>query len=88
VIDRRGCGGTNSVFSRNVRRLSLLACALHTDGMPDIDVFKKSLGPVADKYTDAELQQLQLDIQFLAELLLDIYMDGRNRGKMDDPAVF
>lgn len=61
---------------------------MHTDGMSDIEAFKKSLGTAADKYTDAELQQLQRDIHSLAELLLDIYLEGRHRDKTRDLAAF
>jgi hypothetical protein len=43
--------------------------------MSEIDDFKKSLGPIASKYTDEELYQLRAEIRLMADLLLDIYLD-------------
>ena len=40
----------------------------------DFKTFKKSLGPVADKYTETELRQLQQDLRAMAELLFDMYL--------------
>jgi hypothetical protein len=44
---------------------------------PDIKLedFKASLGRIAAGYTDAELRQLDADLEILAGLLLDLYLD-------------
>jgi len=43
----------------------------HTE---DLNTFKTFLGPVANEYTDAELEQLRDEMHAMAELLLDIYL--------------
>lgn len=52
----------------------------HT-GHSDLDEFKKSLGPHATSYSDAQLQQLRREMHAMAELSLNIYLGGKQSGK-------
>ena len=60
--------------------------------MEEIEKLRKSLGPLADGYTDAQVRQLDYELKTMAELLLDIYLDKTSaseecRGKrFDDTA--
>jgi len=38
-----------------------------------LDEFRKSLGPTAAQYSDAQLKQIQLELQALAEMLVDLH---------------
>ncbi len=43
--------------------------------------FRKRLAPFAEKYTDAQLEQLQRELEAMAQLLLDIYLGKKNEGR-------
>ncbi len=49
--------------------------------MDEINEFKKFLGPAAKGYSEAQLQQLRREMYAMAELLLDIYLSGKQGRK-------
>lgn len=49
--------------------------------MDDIEDFKKFLGPIAKDYNDAQLHRLRREMDALAELLLDIYIDKHRKSR-------
>ena len=49
--------------------------------MDEIEQFKNFLGPAGKGYTDAQIRQLRREMQAMAELLLDIYLYKKKRGK-------
>ena len=51
--------------------------------MVDYDTFVASLGPDAERYTPAQLQQLHVDVQRLASVLLAIH----NAGSLTNPPL-
>jgi len=42
-----------------------------------LESFKAFLGPIAGRYTDAQLVQLRTDMHAAARLLLDLYLMGK-----------
>jgi hypothetical protein len=53
-------------------------------GMRTLQVFRKRLGAFAEKFTDAELEQLLREIEVMAQLLVDLYLaDNGKRGRLD-----
>jgi hypothetical protein len=50
--------------------------------MDELIEFKKFLGPVAKGYSEAQLQQLRREMYAMAELLLNIYLSGK-QGRKD-----
>lgn len=53
-------------------------------GMDDLEGFKKFLGPLAQRYSEAQLHQLRREMYEMAELLLDLYL-YRKREKARKP---
>jgi hypothetical protein len=49
--------------------------------MNEIEEFRRSLGPVAKGYTDAQLPQLRRELYAMAELLLDIYLEKKKTSR-------
>lgn len=49
--------------------------------MDDLERLRKVVGPEADAWTAAQLEQLQRDIEAMAALLLDLYRARRKRRK-------
>jgi len=50
----------------------------HTGELIDeLEEFKLFLGPIAREYTDGQLRQLRREMHAMAELLLDIYLSGK-----------
>lgn len=45
--------------------------------MKTIQQFREFLGSAAETYNDAQLEQLRQDMYAMAELLVDIYLAGR-----------
>jgi hypothetical protein len=56
-----------------------------TGPISDIEEFKHFLGPLADKYSESQLKDLQRDMHIAAELLLDLYLDAMGREVMTAP---
>jgi hypothetical protein len=54
----------------------------HPESMDEVEEFKNFLGPAAQGYTDAQLRQLRREMYAMAELLLDIYLSGK-QGRKD-----
>ena len=42
--------------------------------MRDLDNFRQMLGPAAEKYTPAQLEELRRQMYGMADLLLDVYL--------------
>ncbi len=59
--------------------------ALKTRHEGDLEAIKKSLGSAVSDYTEAQLRQLQRDIDVLAELLLDLYPTKRRERRRSQP---
>ena len=56
--------------------------------MRDLDNFKRTLGPVGEKYTAAQLEEVRRQMCGMVDLLLDIYLTGeRNIGGVDADSV-
>ena len=47
--------------------------------MRDLDNFKQMLGSAAEKYTPAQLEELRRQMYGMADLLLDIYLNGEKQ---------
>ena len=47
--------------------------------MRDLDNFRQMLGPAAEKYTPAQLEELRRQMYGMADLLLDIYLNGEKQ---------
>ncbi len=55
----------------------------------ELEEFKEFLGPIATRYSDAQLIQLRSDMHVAARLLLDLYLLKRNtRTKAPQPGPF
>ncbi len=46
----------------------------------ELEEFKAFLGPIATRYSDAQLVRLRSDMHAAARLLLDLYLVKRNSG--------
>lgn len=56
------------------------------DGMRTLQEFRKRLGPFAQKYTAAQLEQLQRDMGSMAQLLVNLYLaEKAKRCRLDTP---
>ncbi len=62
-------------FSAAIRRHILF-------GMDELERMRKLVGPEADKWTAAQLEQLRQDIDALAALLLDVYESRKRNQKV------
>ena len=52
--------------------------------MRDLDNFRQMLGPAAEKYTPAQLEELRRQMYGMADLLLDIYLSSeKHLGDID-----
>jgi hypothetical protein len=51
--------------------------------MHTIEEFKELLGAEADKYNEAQLDQLQHDMYALADILIDVHLGQRKRRGVD-----
>ena len=54
--------------------------------MDEIEEFKDFLGALAEDYNEAELRQLRYEMNAMAELLLDIYLDKESSGQSARPS--
>jgi len=54
----------------------------HTDEMDDLETLRKLIGPDADGWIKAELEELNRDLDVMALLLLDMY---RSRQRTAEP---
>lgn len=57
--------------------------------MDEIEEFKRTLGPAAKNYNEAQLRQLQNQMYAMAELLLDLHLAKKKRvsKRVDDPSL-
>ena len=53
-------------------------------GMRALQEFRKRLGAFANKYTDAQLEQLQREMEAMAQLLVDLYLADKEKGRRLD----
>lgn len=51
------------------------------DDMRTLREFRKRLRPFAEKYTDAQLEQLQREMEAMAQLLIDMYLAKKYEGR-------
>jgi hypothetical protein len=49
--------------------------------MKTLEEFRKSLGPMAKEYNDAQLEELRLDMEAVAELLIGVWLKNRKIAK-------
>jgi len=47
----------------------------------ELQQFKEFLGPIADRYTPAEIRQLRDEMRIMADILLDFYLLKRKEKK-------
>jgi hypothetical protein len=47
----------------------------------ELQQFKEFLGPIADRYTPAEVRQLRDEMRIMADILLDFYLLKRKERK-------
>jgi hypothetical protein len=52
----------------------------------EVEEFKEFLGPVATRYSDAQLIQLRSDMHAAARLLLDLYLLQKESGRKGQKA--
>jgi hypothetical protein len=52
--------------------------------MNDIEALRKRLGPAATAYTEAQLEQLDRDLDAMADLLLDLYIEEMSARRSDE----
>jgi hypothetical protein len=52
--------------------------------LPD---FRRHLGTFAEKCTDAELEQLQREMETMAQLLVDLYLADKGKGHRLDAGL-
>jgi hypothetical protein len=50
------------------------------EGCVTFDEFKKSLGPVASKYSDEEIERQRIVADQMADVFFDIWLRKRNSG--------
>jgi hypothetical protein len=56
------------------------------DNMRTLQEFRKRLGPFAEKYTATQLEELQREMESMAQLLLDLYLRNKGKGhRLDAP---
>ncbi len=51
--------------------------------MRDLENFKQTLGPLAEKYTPAQLEELRRQMYGMADLLLDVYLSSGASSDVD-----
>ena len=65
-------------------RLCLTLFAGMLKDMRTLHEFRKRLAPFTENYTDAELEQLQREMESMAQLLLEIYLADKEQRGVDD----
>jgi hypothetical protein len=57
--------------------LSFTRSASHTVAMDEVEKLRKLVGPEANGWTTAQLEQLSRDIDAMAAILLEVYRSGK-----------